>query len=54
MNAPVFDWRTVAALGGSVAVILLACKLDSAAAERVLSCGMDALKGFVEVFTDNH
>ncbi len=54
MNAPVFDWKTIAALGGSATVILLACKLDSSAAERVFTLGMNALKGLVGVLTDNH
>ena len=54
MNAPVFDWKTIAALGSSVAVILLACKLDSSAAERVFTLGMDALKELVGVLADNH
>ena len=40
----ILDWKTVAALGGSVATIILALKLDGKSAETVSIHSVDAVK----------
>lgn len=45
MNSNVMiDWRFVVALGAATAGIILATKMDSAAAERVLTVAVDTYK----------
>ena len=38
------DWKSFLALGGSVVAVILACKLDAGAAERVSTHAVDAGK----------
>lgn len=40
----VLDWKSILALGVSVAAVILACKLDADAAERVSTYAVDAGK----------
>ena len=40
------DWKFVGALGVSVVGTIFACKMDSAAAERVSTHAVDAVKEF--------
>lgn len=52
MNVSVIlDWKSFVALGGAVALIIFASKMDGAAAERVSTHAVDACKEYAVAVT---
>lgn len=46
------DWKLQLALGGSVALVVLACKIEPEAAEEALIHVIDAAKEFALAFSE--
>ncbi len=50
----VLDWKSFLALGGSAVAVILACKIDADAAERVSAHVVDAGKELMIASNSNH